>query len=207
MKKYSVSSLVLAAVAFTAISAEAQSRPAARFTPYVGFLSSGSILKGPFGFEVGSAGAPLYGMQLGINLTPNIAVVGNLGYSDTQLEAGLPIVGGFGIADSKILMYDGGLQLRFPAVTSSGTGFVPFIEGGVGAIKNDISVGPVTTHSTNVAFIAGGGVDLQLTNALGIRLMAKDHMSRFDYGEAIGVANEGRRAHNWVLGLGLNLGW
>jgi hypothetical protein len=104
-------------------------------------------------------------------------------------------------------MYDGGLQLRFPAVTRAGTGMVPFVEGGVGAIRHDISVGPVTTHSTNVAFTAGGGVDLQLTNALGVRLMAKDHMSRFDYGEAIGLANEGRRAHNWVLGIGLNLGW
>ena len=192
---------------FTAVTAEAQGRAAARLTPYVGFLSSGSIANGPFGFEVGNAGAPLYGLQLGINLTPNIAVVGNIGYSDTELEAGLPIIGGYGFGDSKVLMYDGGVQLRFPAVTRAGTGMVPFVEGGVGAIRHDISVGPVTTHSTNLAFTAGGGVDLQLTNALGVRLMAKDHMSRFDYGEAIGLANEGRRAHNWVLGIGLNLGW
>jgi opacity protein-like surface antigen len=192
---------------FTAITAEAQSRPAARLTPFVGFLSSGSIANGPFGFEVGSAGAPVYGLQLGINLTPNVAVVGNIGYSDTELEVGLPIVGGYSFGDSKVLMYDGGVQLRFPAVTRAGTGMVPFVEGGIGAIRHDMSVGPVTTHSTNVAFTAGGGVDLQLTNALGVRLMAKDHMSKFDYGEAIGIANEGRRAHNWVLGIGLNLGW
>ena len=194
-------------LAFTAVTAEAQSRPAARLTPYVGFLSSGSIANGPLGFQVGSAGAPLYGLQLGINLTPNVAVVGNIGYSDTQLEVGLPIIGGYSFGDSKVLMYDGGLQLRFPAVTRAGTGMVPFVEGGIGAIRHDMSVGPVTTHSTNVAFTAGGGVDLQLTNALGVRLMAKDHMSRFDYGEAIGLSNEGRRAHNWVLGIGLNLGW
>lgn len=192
---------------FTAITAEAQSRPAARLTPFVGFLSSGSIANGPFGFEVGSAGAPVYGLQLGINLTPNVAVVGNIGYSDTELEVGLPIVGGYSFGDSKVLMYDGGVQLRFPAVTRAGTGMVPFVEGGIGAIRHDMSVGPVTTNSTNVAFTAGGGVDLQLTNALGVRLMAKDHMSKFDYGEAIGIANEGRRAHNWVLGIGLNLGW
>jgi hypothetical protein len=192
---------------FTAFTAEAQSRPAARLTPYVGFLSSGSIANGPFGLAVGNAGAPLYGLQLGINLTPNVAVVGNIGYSDTELEVGLPIIGGYSFGDSKVLMYDAGLQLRFPAVTRAGTGMVPFVEGGVGAIRHDMSVGPVTTHSTNVAFTAGGGVDLQLTNALGVRLMAKDHMSRFDYGEAIGIANEGRRAHNWVLGIGLNLGW
>lgn len=205
--KNSVSSLALAALAFTAVNADAQARPAARITPYVGFLASGSIASGPFGFEIGNAGAPLYGLQLGINLTPNIAIVGNVGYSDTEIEAGLPIIGGLSLADSKVLLYDGGVQLRFPAVTRTGTGLVPFIEGGVGAIRHDITVGPVNTTSTNVAFTAGGGVDLQLTNALGLRLMAKDHMSRFDYGEAIGIANEGRRAHNWVLGLGLNLGW
>ncbi len=199
--------LIALAMVFTAVTAGAQSHPAVRITPYVGFLASGSIANGPFGLQVGNAGAPLYGLQLGINVTPNVAVVGNIGYSDTELEAGLPILGGIGIADSKVLMYDGGVQLRLPAVTRAGTGLVPFVEGGVGAIRHDITVGPVTTHSTNVAFTAGGGVDLQMSNALGVRLMAKDHMSRFDYGEAIGIANEGRRAHNWVLGIGLNLGW
>ena len=200
--KSSVRLLALAAIAFTAVPAAGQ----ARITPYVGFLASGSIANGPFGFEIGNAGAPVYGAQLGLSLTKNVALVGNIGYADSQLEAGLPIIGGYSLADSKILMYDGGVQLRFPATTGSGTGIVPFIEGGVGGIRNEVTVGPVRTTSTNVAFVAGAGVDLQLIDALGIRLMAKDHMSRFDYGEAIGFANEGRRAHNWVLGIGLNLG-
>lgn len=205
--KNSVSSLALAALVVGAVPVAAQSGPSARITPYVGFLAAGSIAQGPFGFEVGNAGAPVYGLQLGINLTRNLALVGNVGYADSELEAGLPIIGGYSFADSKVLMYDGGLQLRFPAVTGSGTGIVPFVEGGFGAIRNELTVGPVRTTSTNVAVIAGGGVDLQLTNALGLRVMAKDHMSRFDYGEAIGLPNEGRKAHNWVLGLGLNLGW
>jgi hypothetical protein len=205
--KNSVSSLALAAFVFSAVPVAAQSGPSARITPYVGFLAAGSIAQGPFGFEVGNAGAPVYGLQLGVNLTRNLALVGNVGYADSELEAGLPIIGGYSFADSKVLMYDGGLQLRFPAVTGSGTGIVPFVEGGFGAIRNELTVGPVRTTSTNVAVIAGGGVDLQLTNSLGLRVMAKDHMSRFDYGEAIGIPNEGRKAHNWVLGLGLNLGW
>jgi hypothetical protein len=178
----------------------------ARVTPYVGYLASGSIANGPFGFEIGNVGAPVYGLQLGINLTPNIAIVGNVGYADSELEAGLPIIGGYSFADSKVLMYDGGVQLRFPATTRGGTGIVPFLEGGVGAIRNELTAGPVRTTSTNIAFVAGGGLDLQLTNAFGVRLMAKDHMSRFDYGKAIGIPNNGRRAHNWVVGLGLNLG-
>ena len=129
--------------------------------------TGGSIAQGPFGFEVGNAGAPLYGLQLGINLHPNVALVGNVGYADSQLEAGLPFIGGLSVADSKVLMYDGGLQLRLPVTTGRGTGFVPFVEGGVGAIRNEISTGPMRTTSTNVALIAGGGLDLQLTNALG----------------------------------------
>ena len=205
--KNSVRLIALAGLAFSAVPAAAQGRPAARITPYVGYLASGSIANGPFGFQVGNAGAPMYGVQLGLNVTPNIALVGNVGYADSQLEAGLPIIGGYSLADSKIMMYDGGVQLRFPVTTGSGTGLVPFVEGGVGGIRNEVTVGPVRTTSTNVAVIAGGGVDFQLTNALGLRLMAKDHMSRFDYGEAIGLPNEGRKAHNWVLGLGLNIGW
>jgi len=203
--KYSVSSLTLAALVLGAAPAVAQ-RPTVRVTPYVGFLAAGSIAQGPFGFEVGNAGAPLYGLQLGYNVTPNIALVGNVGYSDSELQAGLPLIGGLSVADSKVLMYDAGVQLRLP-ITRSGTGLVPFIEGGVGAIRNEITSGPLQSSSTNVAVIGGAGLDLQLTHALGVRLMVKDHVSRFDYGEAMGLNNEGRRAHNWVMGIGLNLGW
>ena len=84
---------------------------------------------------------------------------------------------------------------------------LPFVEGGFGAIRNEIATGPMRTTSTNVALIAGGGLDMQLTNSLGLRLMVKDHISRFDYGEALGVNAEGRRSNNWVAGVGINIGW
>lgn len=204
--KSSVGSIALAALVVTALPAAAQARPAARLTPYVGFLSAGSIAEGPFGLQLGNAGAPVFGAQLSLSLSPNVALVGNVGYSDSELQAGVPFLGGIDLADSKVLLYDAGLQLRFPAVSGAGTGLVPYVEGGVGGIRHEITAGPLTTRSTNVAFTLGGGVDLQLTHAIGLRLMAKDHISRFDYGEAIGIANEGRRAHNWVMGVGLNIG-
>lgn len=204
--KLFVSVMAVAGVVVSNTAAGAQGSAAARITPYVGYLASGSIADGPLGSRLVNQGAPVYGVQLGLNLSPNIALVGNVGYADSELEAGFTWLGGVSIADSKVLMYDGGVQLRFPALTRPGTGIVPFVEGGVGAIRHEMSVGPLMTRSTNVAFTAGGGVDLQLSHALGVRVMAKDHMSRFDYGEAIGIANEGRRAHNWVLGVGINLG-
>ena len=202
--KNSVSSLALAALVISAAPAGAQ---AVRVTPYMGYLTGGSIANGPFGFEIANAGAPLYGLQLGIGLHKNVALVGNVGYADSQLEAGLPFIGGLNVADSKVLMYDGGVQLRFPVTTSKGTGFVPFVEGGFGAIRNEITTGPMKTSATNVALIGGGGLDMQLTNNLGLRLMVKDHISRFDFGEAIGYNATGSRTHNWVAGVGINLGW
>jgi hypothetical protein len=50
-------------------------------------------------------------------------------------------------------------------------------------------------------------MDMQLNRDLGLRLMIKDHISRFDFGEAIGFNVTGNRAHNWVAGVGVNLGW
>jgi len=205
--KYSVSSLALAALVMGAAPVAAQATPTASLTPYVGYLAAGSIANGPFGFQIGNAGAPMYGVQLGINLHKNVALVGNVGYADSQLEAGLPILGGLSVADSKVLMYDGGVQLRLPVTTSGGTGFVPFVEGGFGAIRNEVTAAGLTTRSTNVALVGGGGLDMQMSNNLGLRLMAKDHISRFDFGEALGINAEGRRAHNWVVGVGLNIGW
>lgn len=174
----------------------------ARITPYVGFLASGSIAEGPLGAHLVTRGAPMVGAQLTLPLAPAIGLVGNLGYADSELQAGFPLIGGLRIADSRVLMYDGAVQLRFP----SGGGIVPFIEGGAGAIRHEVTVGPVTTTSTNVALVAGGGLDLRLSRGLGVKLMARDHVSRFDFGEAIGVANEGRRAHNWVVGAGITIG-
>lgn len=178
----------------------------ARLTPYLGFLASGSIAEGPLGSRLVNRGAPLIGVQLALPVSSTVALVGNLGYADSELQAGFPLIGGLSFADSKVLMYDAALQLRFPATSRGGAGVVPFIEGGAGVIRHELTVGPVTTTSTNAAVIAGGGIDVQLGSALGVKFMARDHMSRFDFGEAIGLTNEGRRAHNWVLGVGLTLG-
>jgi hypothetical protein len=135
--KYSVRSIALAALVITAVpAADAQSRPAARLTPYVGFLASGHIAEGPFGLNIGNAGAPVYGVQLGLNLTPNLAIVGNVGYADSELEA-----------DSRHRR----LQLRgqqgpdvrrrtsaaFPGRHRGWHGIVLFVEAGVGAIRTN----------------------------------------------------------------------
>jgi outer membrane protein with beta-barrel domain len=205
-----VRSFTLVALAATPAIVTAQKKQAptiVRLTPYVGYMAFGSIASGPLGSQLTNAGAPLYGLQLGIDVTPNVALVGNLGYSDSNIEVGLPIIGGLKVADSKAVLYDGGLQLRLPTLSSMGTGIVPYVEAGAGAIHYEVRGGPVTTRSTNLAVNYGGGLDLQMTRALGLRVMVKDYVGKFDFKEATGLSLNGNTAHNWLFGAGLNLGF
>lgn len=201
--------MALGAIATPALASAQQAATSgvARVTPYVGLISFGSIATGPLGSSIASQPAMLYGAQVGVNLTPNVAIVGNVGYASSSIEVGLPIIGGLRVGDSKALLYDGGLQLRLPGVTSLGSGVVPFIEGGAGAIRYEVSAGPLTTKSTNFAANFGGGVDLQISRGIGARLMAKDYVGKFDFKEATGFDLTGKTTHNFVVGVGLNIGF
>ena len=108
--------VVLAAATIGAASAEAQSRDATRasgfafdVTPYVGYMIFGSYIDGPFGTSLTNAPAPVIGAQLGMHLTPNISVIGNLATSSSDIQAGIPFLGGLSIADSRMVFYDAGL--------------------------------------------------------------------------------------------------
>jgi hypothetical protein len=200
--------------AFMATTASAQSGSrtlatgtgtAFELTPYAGYMIGGTFLKGPLGTSISSAPAAMYGVQLGMKMSPNIALVGNVGYSASELEAGVPILGGVSLATSKMLLYDGGLQLDFPMTTASGFSLRPFVQAGAGAIRFDISRSVLETTSTSFAANAGLGADLAIGQSLGLRLMAKDYIGKFDFKEATSLDVEGETAHNWALTAGLRL--
>jgi hypothetical protein len=206
MKTRLVSFGALALVVF-AMPALAQrpSATSARVTPYVGYMTFGNYVDGPLGTAVRNSGAPLYGVQLGVNLTPNVALVGNAAYASSNLEVGVPILGGLNLGSSNVLVYDAGVQLRLPTGTS--TGFVPFVEGGAGAMRTEVTAGPVTAKSTSFAFNYGGGVDLQLTRNIGLRGSVKDYVGKLDLKEVTGLDINTKTTHNWAFSVGLNLGF
>jgi hypothetical protein len=203
----SVTALAFLTLATSAAAQRRASPSVARITPYVGYMSFGSYIDGPFGTSVRTAGAPVYGAQLGVDLTENIAFVGNVGYSDSNLEVGVPIIGGFDLADTKVFLYDAGLQLRLPVSSALGMGAVPFVEAGGGAMRTEIGVGSLETKSTNLALNYGAGVDLQLGRSFGLRAMAKDYVGKFDLKEATMVDLSTKRTHNWAFTVGVNVGF
>lgn len=186
------------------LSAQRATASAVRITPYVGYMTFGNYVDGPLGTSIRNAGAPLYGAQLGFDLTPNVSLVGNVGYAASNLEVGVPFLGGLSFGSSNVLLYDAGVQLRLPSV---GSGFEPFVEGGAGAMRTEVSAGPLKTHSTNFAFNYGGGVDLRLTRNIGLRGTVRDYVGKLDLKEATGFDISTRTTHNWAFGLGLTLGF
>ena len=183
-------------------------RPIAELSPYAGYLFAGDYLDGPLGTSVGAHNGTLLGAQLALNLTPSIAVVGHVARASSDLEIGVPFLGGVGVGSSEVWLMDGGLQLSAPALSRGGAGIVPFVQIGAGAARHELSgAGILRTNSTNFAFNAGLGADLMLGRNVGLRLLAKDYVGKFDVQEAGGVDAEGRIGHNVALSVGLKLGF
>jgi opacity protein-like surface antigen len=169
----------------------------------------GDYLRGPLGTSLSNKNGAIYGAQVGIDITPNLALVGNVAHSSSDLEVGAPIVGGFGVGNSSLWLYDGNLQLKLPAGENRVLPITPFVQVGAGAMHYNVNaLSVVRTNATNFAFNAGAGFDYNVTPGIGLRVMAKDYIGKFNFRQATSLGNiEGRTAHSFALTAGLNVGF
>jgi hypothetical protein len=200
------------ALATLATAAHAQSRASSvprgkafDFTPYVGYMVFGDFISGPLGTSIGNAPAPVFGAQLGMHLAPNLSIVGNVAAASSDIKAGIPLLGGLTVAHSSMLLYDGGLQLDIPVTSIAGTSMSPFVQAGAGAIRYDISQSFISTQATNFAANVGLGADVALGNNLGVRVMAKDYIGKFDFKDATSIDFQGKTANNFAFSAGLRM--
>ena len=196
---------VTASLASAQLAQPVASGTAFELTPYAGYMIFGDYLKGPLGTNISNAPGALYGVQLGMKLSPNISLVGNLGYTSSDVTVGVPFLGGYSIASSSTLLYDGGIQLELPMTTASGLRLQPFGQVGAGAMRYDINASILQTHATNFAANVGVGADVGLGQNLGLRLMAKDYIGKFNFQDATSLDVQGQTANNWALSAGLRL--
>ena len=207
MKLFIRSSLIGTALFASAIPLVAQQAKPTVFdvTPYAGYLMFGKLFEGPIGTSISAGSGPVYGAQMSLTMAKNVAVYGNVGYSSSDLKIGLPIFGGLDVGSSKALLYDGGVELKVPMQAASKV--TPFVQGGVGAIRYEVSSGFLNTKATNVAYNFGGGFDVRLAPNFGVRVMAKDYLGKFDFKEATSFDLNGKTTNNVALTLGVNLGF
>ena len=175
-------------------------------TPYAGYMKFGNLVNGPLGTSVRSASGSVYGAEATLGLARGLALVGNVAYASTDLEVGVPIVGGLSFGKSSALMYDAALRLSVPLSTGAGPAITPFVQAGAGAMRQEVEISPAATHSTNFAYNVGAGLDVPLGSRLGLQLMAKDYIGKFDVREATAIDVEAETAHNWTVSAGLRLG-
>ena len=173
-------------------------------TPYAGYIKFGSLVSGPFGTSIRNGGSAVYGAEAQLGLGRAIALVGNVAYSQPNLEIGAPLLGGVSVGRSSVLLYDAALRLRVPV--TAGLPISPFVQGGAGAVRQSFDIGPASTHATNFAYNVGAGADVALAPRLGLQLMVKDYIGKFDAQEATSIDVKTKTTHNWAVSAGLRLG-
>lgn len=207
MKRSAIRTSVIGLAVATAVPLAAQQAKPTVFdvTPYAGYMMFGKLFEGPIGTSISAGSGPLYGAQMSLTMAKNVAIYGNVGYSSSDLKIGLPIFGGLDVGSSKALLYDGGVELKVPMQEASMV--TPFVQGGVGGIRYEVSSGFINTKATNVAYNVGGGVDVKLSPNFGVRLMAKDYLGKFDFQEATSLNLNSKTTNNVALSLGVKLGF
>ena len=207
MKRSIRTSMIGAAILASAMPLAAQQVKPTVFdvSPYAGYMMFGKLFSGPVGTSISAGSGPVYGAQMSLTMAKNFALYGNVGYSSSDLKVGLPIIGGLDVGSSKALMYDGGVELKVPMQAASAV--TPFVQGGIGAIRYEVSSGFLNANATNVAYNFGGGVDVRLTPNFGLRLMAKDYLGKFDFKEVTSFDLNSKTTNNVALSLGVKLGF
>jgi hypothetical protein len=214
MRSNLLSVTVLAVLAISAHEAAAQSRPLSPITitrgsfsvqPFAGYLMSQSFVEGPLNTRIGSVNAPLYGVQASLPLAPSASLVGTIGYSDGDLEVGLPIVGGLSVGNSNAWIFDASAELRLDSWQDQGRRFVPFAQLGGGAIRREVTVAGISANSTDFIVSGGVGADVPLTSNMAIRLMAKDYYGKVDFGDLGSFEAKTNDFHTLGLSAGLRI--
>ena len=214
MHRSLVRSLALLAVAAAPLAAQRQPTPSVSqkatildVTPYAGYMHFGDIINGPLGTSLKAGNAAVIGAQVGLGLAPNIGLVGNIAYGSSNLQVGVPIIGGVDIGGtSHHLIYDADVELRMPMQsTGAAQQITPFAQLGAGAITTKFQESVLNTSSTNFAGNVGAGLDISLGHGFGARAMVKDYIGRFDALDNTGLPVSGKTTNNVAGSVGLRL--
>ena len=183
-------------------------------SPYAGYMIFGNLFTFEDGTEYSNEDGGLYGAQVGYSFSPNLSLIGNLGYTKSKFVLENENESFATSGDLGIFLYDANLQFRVPFVTdmTRGSWIAPIFQAGVGAIKYTTDTDDLNSDGkTDVAFNVGVGTDFQLMKTVGVRLMLKDYITNLGWTDASEVDFDdnikGNTAHNIGLTVGLNFGF
>jgi hypothetical protein len=199
----------------------ASTLPAFQITPYIGYIDYGRYINGPLGQNVQLPNGPIYGGEVSLSLTRNVAVYGELGYATSnQRVTPYGYSGVFSSNSSGIWVYDGGLQLMAPFRAADRHWLVPFVQVGAGGVDYRLYNYNSGNNTTDARFAWNGGVgfDYHFTRQVAFRLMAKDYIAMFNVPHTVIVPTTGggttttqvtaqNNNNNYAFTAGLNIGF
>ena len=171
-------------------------------TPYAGYLVSQSFLEGPLNSTLGIQSAPVYGAQVSLPLAPAASIVGTIGYGAGDLEAGVPIVGGISVGKTNTLLLDASVELR---LENSQSRVVPVFQLGGGALRREVTILGVTADATDFQVSGALGFDMPLAPNVALRVMAKDHYGKADFGSVGPLEVKTKDLHTLALTGGVRI--
>ncbi len=173
--------------------------------PFAGYLISQDFVDGPLNTSLGSVSAPLYGVQASLPLAPGASLIGSIGYSSGDLEVGLPVLGGISVGNSNAWLFDASTELRLDSWAEQGKRVIPLVQLGGGALRREVTVAGVSAHSTDFMVSGGVGVDVPVSSSMAIRLLAKDHYGKADFGSLGSLEAKTNDLHTVALSAGLRI--
>ena len=227
MRKILVGAVLAATVAAAPSYAQAPvtaGGPSLFVSPYAGYVTFGELADLGGDAEFSLEDGFLFGGQAGFSFTPNVAIIGNLGYTKSKFVAkdiqtgtgGTQDINLFNNEDLGVFMYDATLQLKLPFLANRmGGNIAPFVQAGLGQVRYSYDVDDIFDESqteTNLYIPLGVGVDLNVMRSLGLRLMVRDHITsqQFQNLEDLNDTYRNGRsdtAHNFTYTVGLNFGF
>lgn len=215
MRRFVIGAAMCGAVA---VGVDAQEIPEARtgsffIGPYVGYMVFGDLFESKNGnTEWSNDDGAFFGAQAGVNLSPSIALIGNIGYTKSAFTLEYDNGGSTQkISDDLgVFFYDASLQFRVPMM-ATGSRISPLAQIGAGAVKYTFDTDDIQSDGqTDIAFNVGLGADIALARGVALRLMAKDYITSFKWDRVENVTFnddiDGNVAHNFALTAGLKIG-
>lgn len=181
------------------------SRGSFAIAPYGGYLVSQKFVEGPLDSSLGVNSSPVYGVQASLPLAPGASLVGAFGFASGDLEVGVPLLGGVSIGDSDAWMADIVVELRADAWEEQGKRLVPFAQLGGGAMHRELSVLGVTAKTTDFIVTGAVGADLPVARNISLRLLAKDHWGKADFGTIGPLTARTEDLHAVALSAGVRI--
>ena len=186
---------ILTATAFTAAAPAAAQMggpgagPTLEITPFAG----GTFFASELAFDTGLDGAAAYGAHLGLRLSPRFGIEGTFAYAPTEFEGAAGVLDA---GDTDVFIYGGGLNLYAPIYDAR---FSPFLSVGAGAKTYDFAAGD---SETDFMGYVGPGLVVPLSPAIGLRIEARDYISKYDPESALA---DSEWQHDVLVAAGLTL--